>query len=236
VLTCFARAQGGPPLVTDDPGTPGDGKFEINVATTLDRVGDASTFEAPLLDLNYGIGANVQLKYEIPWVWIDDGESANGLGNSLAGVKWRLCDDTEGGFALSIYPQVEFENPGSSSADRGLVESGTNVILPIEVAHDFGSFESGVEVGYVICDGDPDTWFAGLAGSLPAAEDFELVAELRMEGDGPISEATGFGNVGMRASLTETNTLLAAVGSGLWSSGEERTPGLQAYVGIQFVW
>ena len=27
-----ARAQGGPPLVTDDPDTPGDGHWEINLA------------------------------------------------------------------------------------------------------------------------------------------------------------------------------------------------------------
>ena len=28
----IARGQGGPPMITDDPGTPGDGKFEINLA------------------------------------------------------------------------------------------------------------------------------------------------------------------------------------------------------------
>ncbi|MFT3792165.1 MAG: hypothetical protein QM741_14065 [Rudaea sp.] len=29
----LAAAQGGPPLVTDDPGTPGNGKWEINLAS-----------------------------------------------------------------------------------------------------------------------------------------------------------------------------------------------------------
>jgi len=28
----LARAQGGPPMVTDDPDTPGDGHWEINLA------------------------------------------------------------------------------------------------------------------------------------------------------------------------------------------------------------
>lgn len=30
------RAQGGPPMITDDPGTPGSGRFEINLAVALE--------------------------------------------------------------------------------------------------------------------------------------------------------------------------------------------------------
>jgi hypothetical protein len=38
-----AFAQGGPPMVTDDPGTPGDGHWEINIASLLaDGGGDCS--------------------------------------------------------------------------------------------------------------------------------------------------------------------------------------------------
>lgn len=235
-LVGLARAQAGPPLVTDDPSTPGDGKFELNLATTLDRVGDAGTFEAPLLDLNYGVGDDLQLKYELPWVWLDDGDSANGLGRSLAGVKWRLRDDSERGFAFSIYPQVEFENPGSDSAHRGIVDPGTDLILPIELAHDFGAFDGVFEAGYVLREDEADEWFAGLAGAFPATEGIELAAEIRMESDGPVSDAIGFGNFGVRASLSESSTLLASAGSGLWSAGEEPTPGLLAYLGVQFAW
>ena len=32
-----AYAQGGPPLITDDPGTPGNGKWEINIPFTFER-------------------------------------------------------------------------------------------------------------------------------------------------------------------------------------------------------
>ena len=49
-----ARAQGGPPLVTDDPGTPGAGKWEVNVAFTMDRTSDSGLYGAPLVDMNYG--------------------------------------------------------------------------------------------------------------------------------------------------------------------------------------
>src|ERR1043166_6823829 len=71
VLACCAstaRAQGGPPLLTDDPGTPGPGHWEINLAATMERGRAGRTFELPLLDITYGVGERIQLKFEAPWV------------------------------------------------------------------------------------------------------------------------------------------------------------------------
>src|SRR5215470_14934711 len=61
-------AQGGPPMITDDPGTPGPGNWEINIAATAAHWGRIVEGEWPLLDLNYGVGSRIQLKYEVPWV------------------------------------------------------------------------------------------------------------------------------------------------------------------------
>ena len=94
-VTQLVFGQGGPPLITDDPGTPGDGTWEINLAFTAEKTAeDEWFFEAPLLDINYGVGDRVQLKFEIPWVWLhEEGEATrNSLGNSEIGVKWRLFD------------------------------------------------------------------------------------------------------------------------------------------------
>jgi hypothetical protein len=63
-----AHAEAGPPLLTDDPGTPGDGHWEMNFAWTTERAADARHDEAPLVDLNYGVGDRVQLKFEMPWI------------------------------------------------------------------------------------------------------------------------------------------------------------------------
>ena len=85
-------AQGGPPLLTDDPGTPGKRNWEINIASTHFRSPGEHEFEAPLLDINYGLGDRIQLKYEVPYLF-DSDESApyrSAVGNSLFGAKWRL--------------------------------------------------------------------------------------------------------------------------------------------------
>ena len=54
-------------MLTDDPGTPGDGHWEINIATLSEHSGDTSTYALPLLDINYGVGDRLQLKFEMPW-------------------------------------------------------------------------------------------------------------------------------------------------------------------------
>ena len=65
-------AQGGPPLITDDPETPGNGHWEINVAWTLSQKQNERLFAIPLLDINYGFGEHVQLKAEVPWLVLQD--------------------------------------------------------------------------------------------------------------------------------------------------------------------
>ncbi len=52
-LTTQSWAQGGPPLITDDPGTPGHGHWEINLAVTAEKRGGARSYESPLLDINF---------------------------------------------------------------------------------------------------------------------------------------------------------------------------------------
>jgi hypothetical protein len=45
-----ARAQGGPPYLTTDPGTPGNGNWEINLATMLTKEPGSTSTQLPLLE------------------------------------------------------------------------------------------------------------------------------------------------------------------------------------------
>src|SRR5678815_1751491 len=89
LVSSRVRGQGGPPMVTDDPGTPGNGHWEINVAATLESRPEERLFQAPLIDANYGLGDRIQLKVEIPWLVENASASTvNGLGNALLGIKY----------------------------------------------------------------------------------------------------------------------------------------------------
>jgi hypothetical protein len=61
-----ARAQGGPPLRTDDPGTPGPGRWEVNTAVTLEHVRGETSLDPPLADVKYLVGNRIQFKSELP--------------------------------------------------------------------------------------------------------------------------------------------------------------------------
>ncbi|MFV0387937.1 MAG: hypothetical protein ACK5NT_04210, partial [Pyrinomonadaceae bacterium] len=68
-------AQGGPPMITDDTGTVPKGHWEINSAFTIERTSEGNSFGTPLLDINYGLSQNTQLKVEIPWIVIHNNGS-----------------------------------------------------------------------------------------------------------------------------------------------------------------
>jgi hypothetical protein len=48
-----AAADAGPPFITNDPGTPGNGNWEINIAAMQTAVPGESVRQLPQLDVNY---------------------------------------------------------------------------------------------------------------------------------------------------------------------------------------
>jgi hypothetical protein len=143
-------AQGGPPLLTDDPGTPGNRNWEINTASGHFWSHTEHQIQGPLLDINYGLGDRIQLKYQVPYLFDSEnhGPFKGGVGNSLLGVKWRFYQqDSETGWRISTYPQLELNNPGDSYA-REIVVKGPRFLLPVEVTKVFGPVEANFEAGY----------------------------------------------------------------------------------------
>ncbi len=172
-------AQGGPPLITDDPGTPGNRNWEINVGFTFDHRSGFTEYEVPQLDINYGYGNRLQLKYQVPWV-LQSEEGVprrDGLGKSLLGVKWRFFEDEKHGIELSTYPQLEVNNP-NRSVQRGLAEPGVRFLLPLEVVKKVGSFDLNGEAGYWFPQYGPGAWILGLAVGRQMNQRLELLGEI----------------------------------------------------------
>jgi hypothetical protein len=143
-------AQGGPPLLTDDPGTPGNRNWEINIASMPFWSKPEREVQAPLLDINYGLGDRIQLKYQVAYLFDSDTGQPfrTGMDNSLLGVKWRFYQQSsENGWRISTYPQLELNNPDDSYA-RELVDKGPRFLLPVEVTKIFGPVEVNFEAGY----------------------------------------------------------------------------------------
>jgi hypothetical protein len=234
LIAPLAFGQGGPPMITDDPGTPGNRQWEINVAGMLERGSGENLFELPALDLNYGAGDHVQLKLEGAWLLRQHSESGtkSGLGNAAAGVKWRFLDEERNGLSMSIYPQIEW-NMSSSSVRRDLVESGTHVILPAEIARRIGPFEFAAEAGYIIGINTEDEWTLGIIGAWPVSEKFELLAELHSDLPADFSSQQLTANLGTRIKISKQVAFLASVGHDLLSRRDEQRS-IISYLGVQF--
>ncbi|HEY3731171.1 MAG TPA: hypothetical protein VGL28_07930 [Steroidobacteraceae bacterium] len=175
----LVHAQAGPPFLSNDPGTPGNANWEINVAVAPTVTRAAAAYQIPQLDVNYGLGERVQLTYEVPLVVQnrDGAPRTSGWGNSMAGMKWRFFDQGVDGWQVSTFPQIE--TGGSARAvDKGLAVLGPRYFLPIEIGRTLGGFEVGFEAGeFVPVRGLHETTL-GLAFGHPLSSRLELTAEL----------------------------------------------------------
>ena len=227
-----ARAEGGPPMITDDTATPEAGHWEINMAMHTEHAGDSTTFELPLADINYGIVDHVQLKFEIPWEIerIHGQHDVSGAGNSIAGVKWRFFDDGDDGWKMSVYPQVQTRFPVSGSP---LADSGVGYALPFEVERKFGDWGVNFDFGRWFLPPDQvDTWIGGIAIGCDVAEGLEIMGELHGERDAHSSRSELTLNFGTRWELSKRYTLLVSAGTDLHNDLDDKAS-LISYIGLQ---
>ena len=229
-----ALAQGGPPMITDDPGTPGNSQWEINVAYLEDRTALSRDRSFPHIDLNYGLGDHIQLKYETGYL-VASGSGIDGakrdVDDSLLGVKWRFLDQDKTNVDVSMYPQLDLVN-SNRAVRRGVAEPGPNLLLPIELSHAFGSITLVSEVGYQYSSEKPNDWVVGLLGAFEVTKQLELIAELRSVSERFLNGGDLIVNVGIRQEIVEHLKLIAAAGTGLRNGTD--TTRLVGYLGFQF--
>jgi hypothetical protein len=267
-VTVLAHAQGGPPFITDDPGTPGNKQWEINVGfvgthTPLGKPTPASSsafqqgsssYQLPDLDINYGLGDRIQLKYEVPLAASTDGNNTTtvGVGQSLPGIKWRFYEHHTPGepksdenltFAMSVYPMVSFNNSRSAS-NRGIVPGGPSYWFPVEIAGKFGWLNYDADAGYWRGNhAVADYWGRGLILGHEFNARTELYAELHDQQDanridGAPKQRQLTLDVGGRQTLDKAGHLRLlflggrSIQTATSSNGE---PNWIAYVGLQIL-
>jgi len=233
ILAAMAAArvcQAGPPLLTDDPGTPGPNHWEINVAMTAEQDARLWSFETPLLDLNYGVGDHIQLKYEAPWELTEPPKAGlrSGPGESLVGVKWRFLDQEKAGVDVSTYPQFQFNN-FKSSVRRGVCDDDHFFLLPFEVQRQFGHLTVYGEGGHYWNWPRSDQWLYGLAAEYEITEKFSLMGELHSFGPDGYGDDEVVANLGFGWKFQEHISLIGSAGRALKDSS--RGGGLANFLG-----
>jgi len=228
-----ARAQGGPPMLTDDPGTPGNGNFELNIAATVKGSRPHQSWELPTLDLNYGVGENIQLNLETSFVVLKrDGQGPiGGAGSASAAVKWRFLDQERAGLAISTYPRVEW-NLLPSSTRRGLTDDGTRFFLPLEIARSYGPIDLDLEVGPLLRSVGRSEWSYGVVIGTGATSTLDLMAELHGTARTSFTRDRLTVNVGFRTKLNKAVALIGSLGHNVRAAPGEPLS-LVSYLGLQ---
>ncbi|WP_194270713.1 hypothetical protein [Glaciimonas soli] len=232
-----AWAVGGAPLETDDPDTPGDGHWEINLATIAQHTVQGDTVSLPDVDINYGLGDSIQLKADLPWTYVqqpgDGWKSGPGFANY--GVKWRFIDEGDAGFSMSTYPQYA-HSITTTSINRGIAPSGSQFFLPIEVSGKVGEFDLDGEIGRNFVQNGPNQWEAGFAAGHACGKGVDCLFEIHetytQGADGAGGSTQTLLNVGASWQFTKSLAILAAAGR---EFGKRTPDQLQAlfYFGIQ---
>jgi hypothetical protein len=235
LLPRVAHADAGPPYLTNDPGTPGNDNWEINLASMQSIERGQASYQVPQIDLNFGLGDRIQLSYEIPYVvQTSTGQpQASGWSNAYPGVKWRFLDQGEGGWQAAVFPQLE--TAGSAPARRdGIAVDGPRLLLPLEVAKTIGPLNFNFEAGYFLPWHRPEERILGGVAGRPVTPRLELDAELyndHVMGTSPNITTLDFGG---RYKLQRGFILLFMAGRGLGgdSNGQVQFMG---YLGVQIL-
>jgi hypothetical protein len=222
-------------MITDDPGTPGNGHWENNIAVTFEHRPSETSFDSPLIDLNYGVGEHIQLTLQGgPVLLKRSGHGLiGGVGGTEAAVKWRFLDEEKSGFDVSMFPRVIF-NITQSSVRRGLAEDGTRFQIPFEVAKTFGRFHADAEFGPVAGTLGRSEWIYGIVGGVELAKTTMLMAELHGTSRMNFTRDVLTVNFGLRHQLTDARILIASIGHELRDPDQARS--FIGYLGVQFLY
>ena len=222
-------------MITDDPGTPGNGKWEINVAVAFEHRPNETSYDIPGIDLNYGVGEHIQLTLQGGPVLLKRAGHGpvGGLGGTEAAVKWRFLDEERSGFDVSMFPRVLF-HVAQSSVRRGLAEEGTRFQIPFQAAKKFGRFHADAEFGPLASTIGYSKWLYGIVGGYDVAKTTMLMAELHGTSRMNFTRDGLAVNIGLRHQFTETRIFIASLGHELRDPDQPLS--LIGYFGVQLAY
>lgn len=181
------------PLITDDTGTQGKGKFQLELTGQYDW--DRENSEGVLVKaeggeiaaaLSYGIADNVDLVLGLPYLWgkaKEDGVTVydeNGIGDTVLEVKMRFVE--AGGFSLAFKPGMSFPT-GNDQKGLGTGKLGGHLFLIASQA--VGAWEFHGNLGYILNENDADErrdiWHASVAATWEIIENLKLAVNAGIE-------------------------------------------------------
>jgi hypothetical protein len=181
------------PLITDDTGTQGKGKYQLELNGQYDRdkeeeggISVKSTGGQGAATLSYGIVENVDIILSIPYLWGKEEENditvydEKGIGDATLEAKWRLFE--KDGFSLALKPGISVPT-GDEDKGLGTGKIGGHIILI--GSKELGPWAFHANLGYIRNENDADeqkdVWHVSLAAAYEVIKNLKLVADVGVE-------------------------------------------------------
>jgi hypothetical protein len=188
VLSCAPVAFAAHPLITDDAGTMGTGKaqLEMNGEYGHDKE-DGVTTKATQGDacFSYGLSDTVDLVVDLPYLhYREKSEEAtiseNGFSDTALEVKWRFHEQEN--LSLAIKPGLTLP---TGNDDKGLGAGKATYSLFFIASQEMDPWAFHLNLGYIrnenTLDEEKDLWHASIASTLALSENLTAVANLGVE-------------------------------------------------------
>ncbi len=186
------------PLITDDTGTQGKGKFQIEINSEISR--DKETVDGLMTKetggevasiVSYGITDNADLVLGVPYQWLkaeEDGETISdedGVGDISLEIKWRFLEKETLSFALKpaiILPTGDEEKGlGNGKASYGLMFITTKEMEPWTFHLNIGYMHNEYKLAEDEDANRKDIWHASLASTVEVIKDLQAVVNIGVE-------------------------------------------------------
>jgi hypothetical protein len=225
-------ARAGPPFLTGDPDPADAGHWEISVGATTERRPDERAYRVPAFELNYGLGAGLEVSFESAWLRVsaDGAPTRSGVDNSVIGLKWRILEEEKDGVSLALKPEWEFHN--ARSARKGLVEDENAILLDLRIQKGVGPVQLGMAVARVHPSKSENGWEYGVFVKHESEAGHTLGVELNGAGSKTFSPRELIVNLAAQLKMTESGKLLVGLGREVRNRDEPKVD-LRAYLGWQ---
>jgi hypothetical protein len=239
VLLAAAPLLAGPPLITNDPDTPGANGYEFDVSNNVTKTRTALIQAAPFLDLNYGTNDHNQFTAEFPLINFvspeNGGEPTAGFGDLMLGYKDRFVDEKDFGISVSTFPQVLMP---TGNKGTGVGQGLTELLLPLEFGKHFFDkklYVYGETQYYLSLSGSRySSSFNGIVTEYEVTKKFSVMSEFAdftYPGHGLPDDP--FFNIGFGYKFSDHVALIGSAGRS-FRDRESGAPEFTSYLGFQF--
>jgi hypothetical protein len=172
------------PLITDDTGTQGKGKFQVELFGEYgDDEEDRLTNKTSDLSatLTYGLIDPVDIVLSVPYqAWREDDSDSvikgNGIGDLAVEAKWRFFESE--GLSCALKPGTTIP---TGNEDKGLGTGRTTYYLYLIASKEIETKTFHINLAYIrnenMVDERKDLWHASVAATVEVMKNLQLVAD-----------------------------------------------------------